>query len=153
KSSSTTQGLFTMFSFPLIFGNTPPSTILGLNSNPPDFDLVRYNPTTGHYEPVNSFTPGLAYWLRSRLHSDRTILIDSVKFPPLDNQVQPNAVPFKTVYPRGWNKIGNPYIYGIRFSEIQVFDQATLQFIDINTAADPLHQWVLPAVYHYDTND
>lgn len=153
RSNPTTQGNYQMVSFPFITGNTPPSAILGLNGNAPDFDLVRWNPLTGHYEPVNSFVPGQAYWIRSRLTSDANVIIDCTKYPPLDNQVVPNNVPFQISYPRGWNQVANPNIYGVRFSEIQVFDQTSLQLVDITTAADPLHQWILPATYVFDTTD
>jgi hypothetical protein len=153
--TDTTQGLYRMVSFPLIFGNAPPSTILGLNDQPPvpEFDLARWNPVQGHYEPVNTFVPGLAYWLRSRLKPDRPIIIDCLKYPPLDNQVQPTAAPYKINYPRGWNQIGSPDIYNVRFSEVQVFDQATSTQVDAVTAADQEHQWIQPAVFFYDTSD
>lgn len=153
--TATTQGLYDMVSVPLITGNTTPSTVLNLTANQPapDFDLVRFNPTLGHYEPVNSFLPGYSYWLRSRLTSDRAISIDTTKYPPLDAQVQPSATPYKISYPRGWNQIATPNIYNVRFSELQVFDQSTLQLLDISTAADQIHQWIQPSVYTYDTSD
>jgi len=153
--TNTTQGLYRMVSFPLIFGNTTPSVILGLNANQPapDFDLVRWNPIQGHYEPVNTFLPGFAYWLRSRLTTDKTIIVDTLKYPPLEGQVQPTAAPYKVDYPKGWNQIGTPDIYDVRFSEIQVFDPASKQIVDVVTASDPLHQWILPAVFFYDTSD
>jgi hypothetical protein len=153
--TGSSQGLYRMVSFPMIFGNATPSSILGLNADQPapDFDLVRWNGTLGHYEPVNTLIPGLSYWLRSRLTADKTIVIDTLKFPPLDNQVQPTSTLYKISYPRGWNQIGSPNIYTARFSEVQVFDQATLGIVDTTTAADQLHQWILPAVYFFDTSD
>ncbi len=153
--TAATHGLFNMVSFPLVFGSTPPSTVLGLNANQPapDFDLVRWNANLGHYEPVNTLLPGLAYWLRSRLPADKTIVVDTVKYPPLDNQVQPTAAPYKINYDKGWNQIATPDIYRVRFSEVQVFDQSTLTIADTSTAADQLHQWLQPAVYFYDTSD
>jgi len=153
--TGSTQGLYRMVSFPLTFGNTPPSTILGLKAEQPapDFDLVRWNPVAGHYEPVNTFIPGFGYWLRSRLTTDKTIVIDCLKYPALDNQVLPNSTPYKINYPKGWNQIGTPDIYNVRFSEVQVFDQTTLNIVDASTAADQLHQWIQPAVFFYDTTD
>jgi hypothetical protein len=151
--SNTARGLFQMVSFPLTFGNALPSQILGLSDNPPDFDLVRYNSTAGFYEPVNTFTPGQAYWIRSRLPADTPITLDISKYPPLPSQVQPGNNNFTVTYNRGWNQVGNPYLYGIRFSDIQVYDPETLTILDAATAASPLYNWILPAVYYYDTSD
>lgn len=155
KNSASTQGLYSMLSFPYLFGNTPPSTILGLNANSPapDFDLVRWNPTTGHYEPVNTFTPGLGYWFRSRLAIDKTVSIDCTKYPAIASQVQPTDTTYSVNYPRGWNQIANPYIYGVRFSEVEVFDTLTSVQLTADVAADPFHQWILGAVFRYDTSD
>ena len=153
--TNTTQGLYKMVSFPFTFGNAPPSTILGLNSNQPspDFDLVRWDPTQGHYNPVNTFVPGFAYWLRSRLTGDKSIMIDCLKYPALDNQVQPNGVTFPREYPRGWNQIGTPYIYNLRFSEVMVINTSTGEVANTVDAADPLHRWIEPAVFFYDTSN
>lgn len=153
--TNTTQGLYKMVSFPFIFGNVPPSTIFHLNANQPspDFDLVRWNPSAGIYEPVNTFVPGSAYWLRSRLTADKTLTIECEKYPPLANQVQPTSVPFPRDYPRGWNQIGSPNIFNVRFSEVTVFDPATGGLISTVDAADPLHRWIQPAVFYYDTTD
>lgn len=155
--NQTGRGLYQMVSFPLQFTpGTAPSTILGLNNNPPDFDLVRYNPlitTPGilPYEPVNEFRPGQAYWLRSRLPNTQRIVLNGGR--ALENQVQPGASQYSVDYPRGWNQIGNPFLYGIRLSEIQVFDQETLRIVNLDEAASPLVGWVLPALYRYDTSD
>ena len=151
--NTTTQGLFKMVSFPLLFGSAVPSDIFGLPANPPQLDIVRFNPTTGHYEPQNTFAIGQAYWLRSLRPTDVTLPIDATTYPPLDNQVQPNALTLKLNYPQGWNQIADPYVYGFKFSELEVFDTDSLQLIDIVSAADSLHQWILPAVYRYDTSD
>lgn len=152
-SNASTQGLFKMASLPLLTGSASPSDILGLPTNPPSVDIVRYNPTTAHYEPVNSFTIGQSVWLRSSLTTDATIVIDATKYPPLDNQVQPSATTLKINYPKGWNQIADPYVYGFKFSELQVFDSDSLTLTDIGSASDSLHQWILPAIYHYDTSD
>jgi hypothetical protein len=151
KGNDTTLGLFQMLSFPLAFGNTAPSTVLGLNSNPPDFDMVRYNPTTGRYEPANTLVPGQAYWFRLRLANDLTKTLAPNIGSPLENQVQPNASTYRINYPRGWNQVANPYLYGIRLSEVQVFDTETLRILYVSEAADSVNRWILPAVYRYNT--
>lgn len=151
--NTTTQGLFKMVSFPLLFGSATPSEILGLPNAPnPVIDVVRYNPTTAHYESQNTFAIGSAYWVRSQQAADASYVIDATKYPPLENQVQPGASTLKINYPQGWNQIGNPYVYGFKFSELQVFDTDSLSLTDIVSASDTLHQWVLPAVYRYDTS-
>lgn len=142
---------YQMLSFPLLFGGVKPSTILGLSENPPNFHLVRYNPTLGHYESSNTFEPGQAYWFLSDVKDDLRKTINPALYPPLDKQVQPGADTFTVNYPRGWNQIGNPYVYGMRFSEIQVFDPETLQVFFLNEAADNIRRWVLPAVYRWNT--
>lgn len=152
-SNTTTQGLFKMVSFPLLFGSATPSTIFGLPATPPALDVVKYDPTTAHYVSANSFQIGEAYWIRSTLATDQSFTIDSTKYPPLDNQVQPTATTLKKNYPKGWNQIGDPYVYGFKFSELQVFDTDSLTLTDIVSASDTLHQWVLPAIYQYDTSD
>lgn len=153
KGNNTTGGLFQMLSFPLAFGNTAPSTILGLAANPPDFDMVRYNPTSGRYEPANTLVPGQAYWFRLRLANDLSRTIAPTTGSPLTGQVQPNASTYRINYPRGWNQISNPFLYGIRFSEIQVFDESTLKILYANEAAEAVNRWILPAVYRYNTTD
>ncbi len=155
KSNATTQGLFTMMSFPLLFGSAIPSDILSTPTNPPVIDTVRYNPITAHYESVNNFVIGQSYWIRrtDNNNADVSIAIDSAKYPPLDNQVLPTAATLKVNYPQGWNQIGDPYVYGFKFSEMRVFDTDSLQLIDVESAADSLHQWILPAIYQYDTSD
>jgi len=155
QGTNATSGLYKMVSFPFNFGNATPSTILGLNANQPapDFDLVRWNPTSGHYEPVNTFVPAQAYWLRSRLPNDKSIVIDTVKYPALDNQVQPTANAYPINYPKGWNQIASPDIYTVRFSEVMVFDPTSGQVVSTVDAADPVHQWIEAAVFFYDTTD
>ena len=97
--------------------------------------------------------PGNAYWIRSRLPDDKSITIDTLKYPPLDNQVQPNAVAFPRDYPNGWNRIGTPNVYNVRFSEIVIFNSTTGEVASTVDAADPVHRWIQPAVFYYDTSD
>ncbi len=155
KNNATTQGLYTMLSFPFTFGNSPPSTVLGLSAlqPSPDFDLVRWNPLTGHYEPVNTFVPGLAYWFRNRLAQDKQVTINCAQYPPLANQVQPSSIGYRVDYAKGWNQIANPDLFGITASEILVVDPADGKPIDLATASDQFHQWILPVLFRYDTSD
>ena len=155
KGNTVSRGLYQMLSFPLSFGNTAPSTILGLNAapNPPDFDIARWNPVTSRYESVNTFTPGQAYWFRLLQPNDITKTIAPTTGSPLENQVQPGAAAYTINYPRGWNQISNPFLYGIRLSEVQVLDTEGLKLLYLDEAANSLNRWVLPAVYRYNTSD
>ena len=114
-------------------------------------------PTTGKYETVTTFTLGQAYWIRSRIAQDQHIPINvdpnNGGYAPLTNQVQPTASAFKATYSQGWNQVGNPYVLPINFSEVQIFDPATLTISSVSDAASPVNQVVLPAVYEYDTTD
>ncbi|MDE2125690.1 MAG: hypothetical protein KGJ62_03790 [Armatimonadetes bacterium] len=153
--NSLAKGLFQMVSIPEATGTTLPSTILfpGIAANPPLFDLVRFDTPSGNYLPVNSFVPGQAYWIRSRLPQNHTVTINVAQYPPLPGQTQPNNQTYKMQYGQGWNQIGNPYVYPIRFSEIQVFDPSTVTLVNMAEAADSIHQWVVPVVYPYNTSD
>ncbi len=163
KSNSVTGGLFEMKSFPLSFGGRTPSEALGLpiptptNGVTQQVDVLAWEPTTGHYVSQNTWIPGYAYWIRynpvDSTITTKAFTIDAAKNPPLDATIQPNAQTYQVVYPRGWNQIGNPYVYAYRFSETQVFDNDTLQLLDVTTAADSAHGWLQSAIYHYDSTD
>ena len=71
-------------------------------------------------------------------------------YQPLKQQANPGADQIAVSYPRGWNQIGNPYLYAIPLSEIQV-DDGTGDIVTLATAGDSLHQWVLPVSFRYNT--
>ncbi len=154
-------GYFKMKSFGLLFNSATPSQALGLpqGSNiTPQIDTRSWDSTVGHYSENPNWTPGFAYWVRYNpaspaITTPQTFTINAALYPPVDQQVQPTSTSYKVSYPKGWNQIGNPYVYDYRFSEMQVFNPSTLTVTDISTASDNIHQWVLPAVYHYNTDD
>ena len=155
KGNANTKGLYQMISFPLDFHGTAPSAALfpGQDPNIVAPDLAQFDATTGKYQTVSTFVPGMAYWIRSRIAQDTHILLDPTAYPPLNNQVQPTSNAYKMVYNRGWNQVGNPYVYPINFSEIQIFDPDTLSVSSVADASVPTNQLVLPAVYVFDTSD
>ena len=154
-------GYFKMKSFGLLFNSATPSAALGLPQGTnitPQIDTRSWDPSVGHYAENPNWTPGFAYWVRYNptspaITTPQTFSINAALYPPLDQQVQPTATSYKVSYSKGWNQIGNPYVYDYRFSEIQVFNPSTLTVTDITTASDNIHQWILPAVYHYNTGD
>lgn len=154
-------GYFKMRSFAELFGSTTPSAALGLpqgNNITPQIDVRQWDPTTGHYLENPDWVPGFGYWVRYNptnpsITTPQTFTINSALYPPLDQQVQPTASSYKLNYPKGWNQIGDPYVYDFRFSELQVFNPTTLVVTDVVSASDNIHQWMLPAVYHYNTDD
>lgn len=149
------QGRYEMKSFPLAFNGETPSKVLfpTLDPNLAAPDLARWDPIKQQYGYNSpSFQLGNAYWIRNRLATDQSISLDLTKYPPVFNQTQANGS-YQVSFPKGWNQVGNPYIYGIRFSEIRVFDGDTLQSLTMEQAADPTKNLILPAVYHYDTTD
>ena len=144
-----------------LFGNATPSQILGLPSGTnvtPQIDSRQWQPLTGHYIEQPSWTPGFGYWIKytptnTGLTTPQTFTINSGLYPPLDQQVAPTASSYKVTYPQGWNQIGDPYVYDYTFSELQVFNSTTLTIADVVSASSSINNWLLPAVYHYNTSD
>ncbi len=154
KKNSETNGQYQMLTFPFQFGSATPSQILfpGLDPNQAAPDIAYWSPTNGHYASTNSFAPGYAYWVRNRLEVLPSPINTSL-YPPLPNQVNPGATAFRVTYSQGWNQIGNPYVYPINFSDVQVFDTTTLQLYTMDQASAAGVNLVLPAVYYYDTSN
>jgi hypothetical protein len=154
-------GYFKMLSFAQQFNNATPSQILGLpsgNNVTPQIDSRQWNPLTGTYIEQPNWVPGSAYWVKyspggTAVTTPVTFQVSAALYPALDQQVLPTASSYKVNYLKGWNQIGDPYVYNYRFSEMQVFNPTTLAVTDIVSASDNLHQWLLPAVYFYNTSD
>ncbi len=154
-------GFFKMRTFPLLFGTTTPSQALGLpqgNGITPQIDTRQFDPNTGHYLEQPNWVPGFGYWVRynpldKTQTTPKAFTINAAKFPPLDQQVQPTGASYKVNYPQGWNQIGDPYVYDFRFSEMQVFNPSSLVITNVVDATSNVNQWLLPAVYHYNTED
>lgn len=151
------QGQWQFVSFPLQFNGAKPTDVLFPGQPADQFrpDLARWDPSLNAYRSVSTFNLGEGYWIRNRVtnpqHADTVIPLNCTTYQPLP--VNTEALPFRITYQKFWNQIGNPYVYGIRFSEIQVFDPATLQLYTMDQAVDPSARLVLPAIYTYDTSD
>jgi hypothetical protein len=154
-------GYYKMYSFAELFGNATPSQILGLPTGvnvTPQIDSRQWQPTTGHYIEQPSWIPGFAYWIKytptnTTITTPQTFQINAGLYPPLDQQVAPNASSYTVTYPMGWNQIGDPYVYDYTFSELQVFNSTTLVSTDVVSASGAVNGWLLPAVYYYNTSD
>lgn len=156
--NATSKGLYQMISLPLDTRGDLITSVLypGQNANLVTPDVVVWNSATGLYDNATTFELGKAYWIRTRSSTNEHITINTSTnggYGPLTNQVQPTATAFTVNYSQGWNQIGNPYVYPINFSEIQVFDPATMTINTIADASSTVNQLVLPAVYTYDTSD
>ena len=160
KGKDTAGIKYRMISFPLDTATATGNALIGLGDS--DYDIVRYDPlapnTVNPYKSVKQSTgeilPGYGYWIYSRLNVDATISINTTLFKPLDQQVQPTAVTLTTKpLPRGWFIVGNPYVYGIKFSELSIYDDASKRVLSVSDAADPANGWILPVAYRWDTSD
>lgn len=129
-----------LVSFPFAFdatrtNNGDPSTILNAITKPEDIPggvipIYRWisdsNSQTGEgrYERVTQLGPGVAYFYRPSL--SRTVFLNgAVPVPqqaPLPDATNPTgqATPFQVTLNRGWNMIGNPYVYNIPLAYIRV---------------------------------
>jgi hypothetical protein len=141
--TKTFSGGIQMVSFPFTFGDPTPSVALGLS--PIDFDLLRWNATQGFYEPVTRILPGEGYWLR--LGTGRTIsLVDATP-------ITVTTSPFEIKLRQGWEQIGNPFLYRVKWADVQVIntdvsDPDALRPLSIDEATQ--RGWILSTIYRYD---
>lgn len=126
-----TANNFQMISFPFEFdaiqanGGDPNTVINGL-TRPEDTNTIfqRWIPDPqsltgeGRYQRAERLEPGVSYFYRPSF--DRTIFANGV-FPVL-NQAPPRGAGTTKVIPiqRGWNMIGNPYLYDIPLNYLQL---------------------------------
>ena len=143
---------YRMISFPYSSnGDAPSQTFrlngLSVNLSTNDFDIRRYNPTTGIYDAVTAIQPGVGYWFRLNTNADAQISVDTTRYKP--TAAATTAVNFSA----GWNVIGDPYLFSLRFSNIMIMDTQTKQMISVQDAASSQYQWISPTVYRLDTSD
>jgi hypothetical protein len=139
-----------MVSFPFVFDNPTPSVALGLSTL--DFDILRYNTQTQQYEAVSTLVPGQGYWLNFR-KTGQTVNLQGARPVPTNGNFEIRLVQGKD----GWNQIGNPFLYRLRWADVLVLntdstDPDAFKIISIQTASDLQHQWILPTIYWYDTS-
>jgi hypothetical protein len=143
--NQTLPGGLQMVSFPYTFVDPTPAAALGLPQF--DFDLIRWNSQKGVYEAVQLLEPGKGYWLRLNKQTE-VKLRDAT---PLSTAV----TQFEMRLDRDWNQIGVPYLFPVRWGDIQVVntdpnDPDFLRPLSVEHASDPTHRWILPSVYRYD---
>ncbi len=148
RGATTSQGNYQFISIPLQTGTALASTVLfpGLPSAQALPNLALWNQTAGIYQSVSQFSPGIGYWIHNVLPNDQTWPIDPNKYPPLLTTQQ-----FKLPLNQGWNQIGDPYLYQIPFSEVQVFDASTIAQYSTVQASQPTPGLIYPVLFSYDT--
>ncbi|MCA1595286.1 MAG: hypothetical protein LC772_02510, partial [Chloroflexi bacterium] len=116
------------------------SQLLSLLSNQGAY-LVRWNPTTQSYDTftsgvpdsfLNTAVPGESYWVYLPANggtAPQQIQLGSPTTPPLPAPLlvggatpgsSSTAALASVPIERGWNQIGDPYVYSIAYSDIQV---------------------------------
>lgn len=138
------SGGIQMVSFPYTFDDPTPEVALGINQA--NFALVRWNPTINTYEAVSRIVPGEGYWLN--LSSSQTINLQGA------NPIPASTSRFEVKLKQSWNQIGNPFLYRVRWSDVQVVttdvgDPNYLIPLSVSQAAQ--QGLILPTIYSYDT--
>jgi hypothetical protein len=141
--SQTFQAGLQMVSFPYNFADPTPAVALGLSAI--NFDLLRWNPTLNVYEAVTRITPGEGYWLRLQTGST----INLVNATPVT--VGTNS--FEIRLQRGWQQIGDPFLFAVRWQEVKVIstdvgDPDYLVPITIEEAGR--RGWIQPTLFRYE---
>jgi hypothetical protein len=145
--------------------NSNAATILNGIVQPPDtlLNIFEYDKSIEDYRIARQLRPGVAYFYRPEpLNPDgtRTIYLRGAR--PVSNQAplsDPNqfgqelATPFQYTLNRGWNLIGNPYVYDIplaflRFVPLE--SNPTLQAFSYTEAVS--NNFVRGAVFFYAGN-
>ncbi len=123
-----------LVSFPFTFDPTlsnqgDPSTILNAITRPVDnpggvVPIFRYDPASSAgggnpYPRVTQIGPGVGYFYRPSL--TRTVLLAGAV--PIPEQAPPSGelgTPYQITLERGWNMIGNPYVYEIPLAYLRI---------------------------------
>ncbi len=150
KGTGGTNNKYHLISFPFSSNGASASSVFRLNGlalslDPNSFNILQYDPARGYTIPT-SLTPGQAYWIRVTRTADANISVDPAIYKPLAAQSAPIA------YSAGWHLIGNPYVYGIKFSDVTVTNAtsgATYTMDQATSSAGLLSS----TVYHYDATD
>ena len=163
KGKNATGINYTMISFPLDTSAISLEKLLEQQLETSQYDIVKYDPSVSPaaspYTTVKTIVggiePGKGYWIYSRLGTDKLVSINTGinGAKVIAEQVQPGAKTVQVNFPRGWNIIGDPYIYGIKFSDIQIFDNSTQLLLGVVDAADSVNGLISPAIWRYDTSD
>lgn len=145
-----TSSKYRMISFPYSSNGNAPSSTFRLNGqtltlDPNVFNILQYDSTANNYKTPSFITPGQGYWFRLTQANNANISVNTAQFKPLGVQAAPIA------YTSGWHQIGDPYVYGIKFSDVQVTNTTTGATSTMAQAASA-GGLISPTVYYYDTS-
>ncbi len=104
---------------------------------PNEFQVFKWNPTTGVYTDFNALAPGSGFWLWMLDNTDLAFF----NATPLSG----NAA-YELKISTGWNQIGNPFIYGTSWGKVKVLYQS--QTVTVDQAAS--NGWIRRSLYWYD---
>jgi hypothetical protein len=141
------QGL-QMVSFPYTFSGANPAADLGVPASTLTPGLQTWDSVNGSYKVATTILPGVGYWLNSSVAQTAKL----ASYAPLTLPTS-SGNQFTQSYPPGvdgWNQIGNPYVYNIQFSDIQILNTQTLETVTTDVASDSSHQWISQGLYAYD---
>ena len=150
KGTGGINNKYRMISFPFSSNGKAPSAAfrlngLTLNLDPNSFNILQYDSAAGYTVP-STLTPGMAYWIRLTRTADANISVDPTQFPPLSTQAAP------VTYTSGWHLIGDPYVYGIKLSDVLVTNSTTGTAYTMDQATSTAGL-ISPTIYHYDSSD
>lgn len=134
-----------MVSVPYIFTNGTPATALGLKQY--NFDLVRWNPVSQVYEAVTLLNPGEGYWMFNRTGAVLGANLAGA------SPVNTGGANFEAKLKTGWNQIGNPFLYRLRWADVQVVstDVGNANYlVPLTIDAAAAKGLILSTLYYYD---
>lgn len=128
---------------PWVLANPNMATTTGLN-NPGDFVAWNWDVLTQSYQPTNTFTRGRGQWLV--MNSD----FPGTAYAGASSSGQDVPGGFAFTIRRGWNLIGNPYLYSVQLNQLNAISSfnpsEVLLWSDLTQRG-----WVRSVVFSWDT--
>ena len=124
-----------------------------LNFNLGEFALLRWNERLGQYETVQFVRPGEGYWLITRRQASVACTQLSFKLDANNAAAVSTLSEFDLPLQLGWNQIGNPFLFSLRFSDVIIVptdanDPDRLKPHTVQLAAQ--RGLILAQMYEYD---
>jgi hypothetical protein len=141
----TFPGTLQMVSFPYRFADPTPTNATGMN---PSVKFLMWNQDMGIYQSASALQPGQGYFVNLPLQQTVTLNGSS----PLPDNTLSYSIPLKV----GWNQIGNPFLYPMKWSDVTVQSynandpNPSFSPISVQTASDLQHNWMGSAIYRFD---
>lgn len=128
-----------MISVPFDIDNPDPGAALGLL---PGYRLLKYDAYQRKYVEATSLVPGEGYWLY--LNQAQSTFMTPGEYSPIPWR---NTNGYQIPLQKGWNLIGNPYVYAVTLGECKFYyrDYGTM---DYSTAIS--RGLISPTVFWYD---